>query len=50
VLGKGRALDCSAVFTWAGERSGRAERIRAAVAATIGVAKLVPTEMLKLSV
>ena len=47
VVGKGRAVDCSTVRTWAGVKLGWAENIKPTVAATKGELKLVPTVMSK---
>src|SRR5215470_5818701 len=49
VVGNGRAVRWSRSFTCAGVKARSRDRARAATPATSGVAKLVPTEMLKLS-
>ena len=50
VVGNGRALDCSFALTCAGVSDGFAESMSAAVPATSGAEKLVPSEASKLSV
>ena len=50
MVGKARAPDCINRFNSSGSSCGRADSISAAVPATIGAAKLVPTLMSKLSV
>ena len=50
LVGKGRAVRCRVSRTSAVVHSGRADSSSAAAPATIGVAKLVPTLMSKLSV
>ena len=50
VVGNGRALDCSFAFTCAGVSDGFTESMSAAVPATSGAEKLVPSEASKLSV
>jgi hypothetical protein len=49
-VGNGRAVDCSSPRTAVGVNPGCTERINAAVPATSGDEKLVPTDALKASV
>ena len=50
VVGNGRAVACNVALTWAGVSDGCADSISATVPETSGAEKLVPIDVLKLSV